>query len=112
MTPDLRGTLYNYLGLPSESFNYASIKSHPEWGEGFSVQKYSQNGRDYYIGENPNRSKVIYRLPEESDFRMIEPTSEQDYWRIRGEIEDAILTSRHRFIESLPDNEIKNIVRS
>ena len=112
ITPDLRGTLYNYLGLPSKSFNYASIKSHPEWGKGFSVQKYSQNGRDYYIGENSNRSKVIYRLPEESDFRMIEPTSEQDYWRIRGEIEDAILTSRHRFIESLPDNEIKDIVRS
>lgn len=112
MTPNLRGTLYNYLGFPSEYFNYTSIKSHPEWGEGFIGEKYSQNGRDYYIGENSNRSKVVYKLPGESDFHMIEPTSEQDYWRIIGEINDAILTSRHRFIESLPDNEIKNIVRS
>lgn len=111
MTPDLRGTLYNYLGLPSKSFHYTDIKNHPEWGK-FSVQKYSQNGRDYYIGENSDRSKVIYSLPGESDFHMIGPSSKQDYWRIRNEIEDAILTSRHNFIESLPDNEIKSLVRS
>ena len=75
VTPDLRGDLYNYLGVPSKSFNYTDIKNHPEWGGGFSVQKYSQNGRDYYIGENGNRSKVVYSLPGESDFHMIEPTS-------------------------------------
>lgn len=31
MTPDLRGTLYNYLGLP-ESFDYVKSRKHPEWG--------------------------------------------------------------------------------
>ena len=54
----------------------------------------------------------MYSLPGESDFHMIEPTSKQDYWRVRSEIENAILNSRHNFIESLPDNEIKSLVRS
>ena len=112
LTPDLRGSLYNYFGIPSRTWTDAHIIAHPEWGDGFSIQRYSQNGRDYYIGENVNRSKIIYRLPNESDYNMIEPTSEQDYWRIRNEVENAILDSRYNFIESLPDNEIKSLVRS
>lgn len=107
----MRGRLYNYLG-PLNNTSYSTLPGHEDIGKLF-LRKYSQNGRDYYIGEDAGRSVIAYKTPEMNDFEFIQAGSEKDAGlRALSDAENKILDSRHNFIESLPDNRIKSIVRS
>lgn len=110
-TSNLGSKLENFLGKPTEYKN-RMILNHPEYGDDFNIKVYSQNGREYAIGENRDKNKVIYILPEDDDFNMIEITPEQDYQKVTEAIENAFLDSRYNFIESLPDDDIKTLVRN
>lgn len=111
LTPSLRTDLLsNYFERPI-SFAHVSIEGHPELGHDFRLSTYSQNGRDYSIGENSNKSIIVYRTPEDLDYQIVKIRPWQSYNKVKKKVENLLLESRRTFIESLPDDEIKDIVR-
>lgn len=91
--------LESYLGTPER------LKS----SGGLDKYKYSQNGRDYYLYINSTKGQVLYKIPENDKFIKINSGNMSENIK---QAEKAILDSRYNFIESLPDDEIKSLVRS
>lgn len=76
---------------------------------GVEYYKYSQNGRDYGIYINNKDNSILVETPERLKAINTTPeTFDEDY----KAAQDIILNSRDNFIESLPDEDIKSIVRS
>ena len=111
LTPNLSFRLDNYLGLPNKAF-FGVIPKHEDLGT-FFIQKYSQNGRNYWHAENSDGTIMAYKTPEMDDFKIFTNSNRDDeQLKTLDKIANEILDSRHNFIESLPDNRIKSIVKS
>lgn len=94
--------LENYLGNPIGT-EMRTVDEYPEFRMGI----FNQNGREYQMGYN-RVGDILVETPESLDILLAEDWKGYDSY---SEAVNTILNSRHNFIESLPDNEIKDIVR-
>ena len=109
LTTSFKSGLHQYLGKPERILENEVSMRHPEWGPFRRIEVYNPNGRHYVLEVGDD--KIAYALPNMSDVQLIQNYDPNNH-RILEQVKTEILNDRNNFIESLPDEEAKAIVRN